>query len=350
MRFSPPSDFAIAGNLSDQSLGRALFAQGKLAVVVLAGGEGSRLGFPGPKGAFPISVVHKKSLFQLLSEKICARSLALQKEIPLAVMTSPDNDAATKRFFADNHSFGLSAQQLDFFCQRRLPLLDSQAEPLRDEKGELILAANGNGEALQQLVASGIFQKWKERGVEYLFIVPVDNPLADPCDEELLGFHVRQSAEATIKATTRRDAQEKVGVVTLCNGQLRIVEYSELPEEIAENFSLANTGLFAFSMSFVERLAQENLSLPIHLAAKSRAGKKVMKQETFLFDLLPFAKKCALLVYPREEVFAPLKNREGLDSVAEVQRALEAHDRKLFAQREGQPPPAGPFELDPFSC
>ena len=154
---SDPFDTCFSsGDLNCQQVGHQQIKQGKVGCIVLAGGEGSRLGFSGPKGMFPISVIRCKSLFQLLAEKVIAASKQAERLLLIAIMTSPQNDAITRQFFAENGNFGLDDTQLFFFCQRELPFLDSNANLFLDTPTSIAKGPNGNGLCFKHLIEEGI--------------------------------------------------------------------------------------------------------------------------------------------------------------------------------------------------
>jgi len=356
----PFSDYFLKGSSEDEKNGRTLISQGACMALTVAGGQGSRLRLNGPKGCYPISLVKKKSLFQLLAEKIKAAGKQAGRPLEWVVTTSPLNHEETLLFFKEHHFFGLIASQVHFFCQEMWPLLDREGNLFLEAPGLLAQGPNGNGGALRQLATSSFFQTWKEQGITSVSFTLIDNLLADPFDQELLGFHNRLGNEITLKAIFRQNAEEKVGIVVLKEGKPAVVEYSECPEEVKRAstpegfaFPLANTSLFCFSLSFIEKTA--GFTLPLHAAKKAvkrwtaatgtvfPEEPNAWKFEEFIFDLLPFGKKVSALVYPREECFAPLKNSE---SVAAVQRSLQARDAQIFSQITGvQPPTNHPFEL-----
>jgi UDP-N-acetylglucosamine/UDP-N-acetylgalactosamine diphosphorylase len=214
-------------------------------------------------------------------------------------------------------------------------------------------APDGNGNALKRFFESKIWHKWHLAGVEYLNVILIDNPLADPFDAELVGFHASKQADATLKCIRKTEPEEKVGVLVQTDQGIRVIEYSELSteEKQARNpdgtllFSLANTSMFCFSMPFIPQIA--SLHLPIHLVRKQAGTQLAWKQETFIFDLLEHASNTQALLYPREDIYAPLKNLSGNDSLQTVQAALLASDSRRYHQATGTPPPTAPFELDP---
>jgi UDP-N-acetylglucosamine/UDP-N-acetylgalactosamine diphosphorylase len=358
----PITDYTNSGNVQDREVGLRLIAEGKVGCMLMAGGQGTRLGLEGPKGMCSVSVIKDKSLFQLFAEKVLAAGKQAGRPLTLAIMTSPLNHDATYDFFLQNNFFGLKPEQLFLFPQSMLPFLNQDGQLFLENPSKIAEGPDGNGLALKHFVGKGIWKKWNDLGINYVNYILVDNPLADPYDAELIGFHHRQQAEVTVKGTSRRHAQEKVGLLVKEDAALRVVEYSEFPEEervaLSEDGGLkhrcANISLFCFSMDFIARSATKYQEMPLHLALKpanaldaSNTVQKINagKFETFIFDLLPLSKRTSVLLYPREECFAPLKNLTGDNTVADVKRALQEYDAKVFVQVFGHKPPEHPFEL-----
>ncbi|MCB1149653.1 MAG: UTP--glucose-1-phosphate uridylyltransferase, partial [Chlamydiia bacterium] len=247
-------------------------------------------------------------------------------------------------------NFGLSKEQLSFFVQGELPFLSESGEPLVKEDGSFVMGPDGNGKCLHALATSGILQKWKERGVQYINIILVDNPLAVPFDAELLGWHAHLGGDVVVKCVPRDNPEEKVGVLVSEEEKIKVIEYSEMPKEAMRDtakYPYANISLFSVTMDFAEKVA--NKELPLHKAYKPAATNEGIvngwKFEYFIFDFLPFA-SAHLLVYPRSEIFAPLKAKEGSNSPEEVKKSLEAYERTLFESVTGLKAPKGPLELD----
>lgn len=363
--FEAFESFAFAGNVDDQVRGQHLIEQGKLGCLLLAGGQGSRLQFDGPKGCYPISVIKQKTLFQLCAEKVGAASRLAGRPLLLAIMTSPENDQETRLFFQTHDYFGLSLEQVSFFVQETLPFLDAEGHLFLKSADQLATGADGNGHTLLHFVHSGIWEQWSQQGVEYVHVILIDNPLADPFDAELLGFHARQNVEVTLKCTEKVRADEKVGVLVKQENYFQVVEYSELSEIEKQarrsdgklKHCCANLSLFCFSLSFIRRLADEHLTLPLHKAWKAtyyadekgvmRLAQQPMawKFETFIFDWLTYTSQVAALLYPRKQCFAPLKNLTGADSPGTVRAALQQADRQAIEELTGLPAPDFPFEL-----
>ncbi len=334
-KFNSPTE---AGRLK----GEALLREGKVACLILAGGQGTRLGASLPKALVTITPVRKKTLLQLFCEKTAAASVAYGTSLQVAMMTSCANHKQIEDYLLQNDYFGLKKSQMQLFTQDEVPFVNEEGNWI-EETGSFATGPDGNGHSLKKLMESGIGKGWKEQGIESLIVIPIDNPLADPFDAALCGEHALNNQDVTIKAITRSDPAEKVGVVVCRDGKIAVQEYSELPDHFEA--PLAHIGLFCFSLSFVERIA--HVELPWHLARKSYRGHQIWKFEHFLFDVLDHAEKTGVLVYPREDVYAPLKNLKGHHSSETVKHALSAFDRRLVADLTKMPEPNHLFELDP---
>ncbi len=260
----------------------------KVGCILLAGGQGSRLGIQGPKGTFSVL---GKSLFEWICEK------APKENFPIAVMTSPLNHAETVSFFEKNSSFG---REVYFFQQEMEAFLDEKKKPTT------VLAPSGNGSVFRSFVRSGLFSLFQEKGVDLISVVPVENPLADPADQKLIGYAREKRADVTIKCIEK---QESMGVLVEREGKIEIEEYINLDPSL--DYFLANTGMLAISMPFIEKAAQAEL--PFHLVKKQMPGTKKWgwKKEQFIFDVLPFG-KVAALCYQKDSCYAPIKNKESV--------------------------------------
>lgn len=347
------NDYSYAGNKNDFELGKKLITEGKVGCLLIAGGQGTRLRFDGPKGLFPVTPIKHKSLFQYFAEKVISAGKQAGRKLPLAIMTSPLNDKIIRDFFAQHNHFNLASDQLFFFSQKMLPFLNDEGQLFLDKNNALAEGPDGNGNSLKYFVENKIWDQWQQSGVEMVNYVLIDNPLADPFDAELIGFHYRQKADVTVKCTMRKQATENVGVLTKCEGKTQVSEYSELSleEKTAKNpdgslkHQCANLSLFCFSMNFIKKAS--TITLPLHAAHKSVVGthEKAWKFETFIFDLLPYSNKTQALLYPREQCFAPLKNFEGEDSLVTVQQALQKEAQAIIENLTSLSAPAQTFEL-----
>jgi len=343
--FTPFANYQNVESEYSKDFGQKLLSQGKAGCLIVAGGQGSRLGFDGPKGMFPISGVLNKTLFQIFAEKTLAAGKLAGRLLQIAIMTSPQNHEETLNFFKRNNNFGLLDEQINFFSQNELPILDDEGHLILDKNNLIAQGPDGNGSSLLCFAKKGILNKWKQMGIEYVNFLPIDNPLADPYDASLIGFHASQKAEITIKSIPRDDPTESVGVIVTTDEGVRVIEYSEmhLSEKIARlpsgilKHRCTNISLFCFDLSFIERVANHQ-TLSWHLAYKTCGfgEKKGWKFETFIFDFLAYSKKVSVLMYPRNLCFAPLKQSEGNDSPETVKKALREYDKKALEEITGQ--------------
>ncbi len=363
---NPLTNIAHSGNQEYISRGKQLIREGKAGCIIVAGGQGSRLRSDQPKGMFDVTVIKHKSLFQLFAEKTLAASIQAGLPLQLAIMTSPGNHKDTVTYFKDNHYFHLNEDQISFFTQTELPFLDSNGNLFLERQNKIAQGPNGNGGVLKHFFDSGIWSDWYQRGISYIFFMFIDNALADPFDAELIGSNDIEKSDAAMKCIERINPEEKLGVMVEKDGKIHVVEYSELfPELMVINddgklkYPCGHIGLYSFNMDFVKQIAMHYDEIPIHNTWKAvkylnadnltvmSAQPIAWKYEKLIFDILPYAQKVNVIMSPRECCFGPLKNEKGPDSLSEVQKALQARDKKIFEEISGTTPPDRPFELSP---
>ena len=317
--------------------GLELLKTGKVAGFLVAGGQGTRLGYDGPKGEFPVTPVKQKPLFQVFAEQLLAWSRDSGRPIPWYVMTSEQNDAATRAFFQKHHHFGMDPKNVFFFQQGMMPAFSMDGRLLLGEKDSLALSPDGHGGSLRALDRSGSLADMRKRGIEHLSYFQVDNPLVHAIDPLFLGLHDLTGSEMSSKTIPKAHALEKVGNFVVGDGVLQVIEYSDLPEELARQtnpngtlrFNAGSIAIHALRVSFVERLnSGGQLRLPWHRAEKKvpyvdDGGKPVkpdkpnaVKLEQFVFDAIPLAANAIVYTTDRAEEFSPVKNAEGTDSPA----------------------------------
>lgn len=271
------------------------------AAIILAGGQGSRLGVSGPKGTVRVA---GKSLFQWICEK------APKENFPIAVMTSPLNHKETVAFFEQHAFFN---REIYFFEQGMHPVLDEKKRPFASIQGLSALAPDGNGSVFSSFVRSGMAQVFSDRGVQTVAVVPVENPMAHPADPYLLTYHRDRQSEVTIKCVSRIDQNESMGAVAIREGKIEIIEYTENDGSL--EFSFSYTGMMALDLGFIERM--EKIELPLHWVWKQFPawGSQVWgwKGERFIFDALKHADRVEALQFPREICYAPVKGPEHLE-------------------------------------
>jgi UDP-N-acetylglucosamine/UDP-N-acetylgalactosamine diphosphorylase len=343
-RISPvPVDRLDPADRTTTERGEQALRRGEVAVLVVAGGQGIRLGCDHPKGMFPIGPVTNKPRFQIHAEKVCALARRYGKPIPFLVMTSPATHEETEAFFKQHNYFGLPSADVFFFCQGTMPALDmATGRVLMEERGRLFASPNGHGGTLTALADSGLLDRLDQRGIRQIYYFQVDNPLARVADPQFLGHHLAIDAEVSCKIIPKDGPQDKLGNLALIDGRLGIIEYSDLPEELARatgaNGHLwlwaGSPAIHYFSVDFLKRVTQGALRIPYHVARKKvpyldefgqvvqPAKENALKFEMFIFDVLPLAERWTVVETNRREEFMPLKNATGPDSPETVRQAL----------------------------
>ena len=322
--------------------GESLLREGKVAPLVVAGGQGTRLGFDGPKGAFPIGPLSKKCLFAFLAERIQASQTRYGPTLPWFIMTSPANDAETKRFFKQNDFFGLSPGQVHFFVQGTMPAVDRKGKILLASRHEIARSPDGHGGTLRALDKSLALSILEAQGIQEISYFQVDNVLAKVLDPVFIGYHAQAGAEMSSKAVRKAYPEEKVGIIGMRGGKLGVIEYSDLSEEdmTARNpdgelkYWAGNIAIHMIQVAFVRRLENEGIRLPFHRADKKvpfidASGRRIepetpngIKFESFIFDALRYANHAVTQEVSREEEFSPVKNASGVDSPEKAVRDL----------------------------
>jgi UDP-N-acetylglucosamine/UDP-N-acetylgalactosamine diphosphorylase len=332
--------------------GEEMLAAGRVASLVVAGGQGSRLGFEGPKGAFPIGPVTDRTLFEIQAQKIRGLRRRYARPLPWCVMTSAATDAATTEFFRQAEFFGLPEEDVLFFSQGMVPSMDFEGRLFLETRDRIFENPDGHGGSLTALLGSGVLDALESRGIDTIFYYQVDNPLVRMCDPVYLGFHEAAGAEASCKVVQKMDPMESVGIVARVNGRTSVVEYTELEEEdrFARNaagelvYWAGNIAIHVFATAFVRRVARDaEQLLPYHASEKKiphidDEGRLVKpaqpngrKLERFVFDALPAAKGVCIVETDRDGEFSPVKNAEGRDSPDTARRGLVARYRVWLA-------------------
>ena len=364
---------AVRPSAEDLLTGRGMLAAGEVAVVIVAGGQGTRLGFDGPKGCYPVGPVTDRSLFQIHAEKVVALSRRHGAPVPLYVMTSPQNHAETAAFFAEHDSFGV--ERLRLFVQGEMPAVDrTTGKILLAERGRVALSPDGHGGTIRALERSGALAEMAAGGVTTIFYLQVDNPLVAIGDAGFLGAHRRAGAEMSSKVVRKTDPAEKVGLVVVHDDRQEMIEYSDLPDELAERRApdgrlelwAGSIALHLIDHGFAARLAGGDGRLPFHRALKpvpfvDESGRAVdpeepnaVKFEQFIFDAIPLAERALVVETDRETEFEPLKNAEGPSSPETVRARLSAvyadwlEAAGVAVPRGADGLPAHPIEISPL--
>ncbi|KAG0301982.1 UDP-N-acetylglucosamine pyrophosphorylase [Linnemannia gamsii] len=324
-----------------QTLGLTQISQNKVAVILLAGGQGTRLGSSAPKGCYDINLPSNKPLFQIQAERILKLQQLAQQQpgavpnvtIPWYVMTSGPTRPATVAFFQENNYFGLSSDNIVFFEQGTLPCLTFDGKIMMESKSQVAVAPDGNGGVYAALRGTGVLANMAERKIEYLNAYCVDNCLVRVADPVFIGYCVSKNADCGAKVVRKSTPDEPVGVVCLRNAAFNVVEYSEIDEDVAQAtnpkngqllYGAANIANHFYTTDFLNRVESFEADLEYHIARKKIktvdmqtgdviAPKQVngMKLEMFIFDVFPFAERMAVFEVDRREEFSPLKNAPG---------------------------------------
>ena len=353
-----------------REVGEELLRAGKVAAFTAAGGQGTRLGWKGPKGAYPATVVTGSPLFRVFAEQILANQDRYGKTIRWYIMTSPANDAATRAFIQDNRCFGLDRRNIFMFPQATIPSIEAATgKLLLADKGRVAVNPDGHGGSIKALGASGAIDAMLARGVEHISYFQVDNPLVKVIDPLFIGLHAAapdSSGEMSSKMVPKTSPDEKVGIFCRADGKTIVIEYADPPDELAQQrddegrlrFCAGSIAVHMLGVKFVKKLVsgEEGFVLPYHRAEKivpyvdTKSAELIqpkqpnaVKMETLVFDALPLAESSIVYETSRIEEFAPIKNARGNDSPAtshqlqsdRAGRWLEAHGVTVPRDAEG---------------
>jgi UDP-N-acetylglucosamine/UDP-N-acetylgalactosamine diphosphorylase len=376
-RAEPPPAVRLGGTRQPfsaeeaRAAGAAAMADGQVGALLVAGGQGTRLGFDHPKGMFPIGPVSGASLFQIHLEKVLAAQRRYGRPIPLYLMTSPHTHDETVRFLAQHHRFGLSDEHLVVFCQGTMPSVDAETgKVLLAGRGELALSPDGHGGVVSALEKSGALADIRRRKLAQLSYFQVDNPLAPVCDPEFIGYHLLAGSELTTLVVAKRSPQDRQGNAVVIDGKMRMIEYIDLPPDAAgkrhRDGSLVlwagSTAIHVLDVPLLDRTARSNTGLPFHVSRKvvpyvDRQGRLIqprqpnaLKFERFVFDLLPASRHALVVEGDRHAVFAPLKNASGEpdDSPETVRTCIIDLHRQWLGAAGVKVPENVPVEISPL--
>ena len=329
-----------------EKLGKEIIKNGKLAVVTMAGGQGTRLGHTGPKGTFDLGLGNHKSIFEILCDTLKAENERYGVSVPWYIMTSDENNAETVEFFEKNNYFGYNKGDIFFFTQSKLPMVDTEGKCLIDEKGNIKEAADGHGGIFKSILKGGALYDMQSRGIEWVFIGGVDNVLVKPVDPVLIGLSIKDNVEAAGKSIIKANPHEKVGIFCKKDGRPSVIEYSEISDELAEErlengeLKYAESHILCnlFSLNAINKIA--SIDLPYHVAFQKAKyidndGNLIIsdkpnayKFESFIFDAFEKLDDLVVLRVKRENEFAPVKNAEGEDSPETARKLyIEFHNK-----------------------
>lgn len=348
-----------------RAAGEVELSEGRVAALLVAGGQGSRLGYDGPKGCYEIGPITNAPLFYFHARKILARSIRYGASIPFYVMTSEANNAATVQCFEENDYFGLNPDDVFFFTQGMWPGMSAEGKIILDQPGHIFMSPDGHGGLLAALKRSGALADMKKRGIKSVFFFQVDNPLVEIADPAFIGYHVMNKSEYSLKLCAKRDPKEKVGMPMRFGDTYRMVEYTEMTDEQCNRkdksgklyFLYGSPAIHVFDRAFLEREAAR--PMPLHLAFKKipyvdEKGAFVKpsepngyKFEKFIFDILPNAKTATFLAFDPKDEFSPVKNAEGADSPASCKADMQAKWRSWLKECGVTVDESVPVEIDP---
>ena len=350
--------------------GEQAIRDGKIGMILVAGGQGTRLGFDLPKGMFRIGPVSNRSLFAMHVDSLRGAMRRYATSIPMYLMTSPATDLATREYFDRHHRLGLKPEDLVVFCQGSMPAVDaSTGKILMESASRVALSPDGHGGIVSAMDRQGILKSAAERGVEHFFYAQVDNPMVRACDPTLIGYHLLAASQMTTQVVKKRFAVEKVGNVVAIDGRTHIIEYSDLPESVANrtnadgelNLWAGNIAVHVMELNFLATITTNASSLPFHRASKTvpflnedgnlerPTSPNAIKFERFVFDLLPLADRAIVVEADATDVFAPVKNADGAptDTPTATRNAISAQHKRWLEQAGLKVSPSVKVEINP---
>ena len=325
--------------------GIEVIKNGQYAVVTMAGGQGTRLGHPGPKGTFKVKLKDgEKYLFQIIIESLKRANEKYGVIIPWYLMTSEENNDQTLAFLEEHNYFGYPKEKVKLFKQGKAPLISTKGKLLIGKDKLIKEASDGNGSIYKSLKEDGMLEDMKKNDIKWIFVGGVDNILLKIVDPLLVGVTISQGNKIASKSVVKTNPRERAGVFCRIDGKPGIIEYSELPEEMVEQvdengelvFGDVNILSHLYNIQALEELADKNM--PYHIAIKKSdyldengnlvtpEDKNVYKFESFIFDAFSNFDDISILRVKREEEFAPIKNKEGNDS---PETAVKLYDARV---------------------
>ena len=351
--------------------GDEALAAGQVAVLLVAGGQGSRLGFPHPKGMLPVAPLSQRTLFQIHFDRLRALQQRYGRTIPLLLMTSPATHDETVDYLRGEVLGGLAQEQVVVFCQGTMPAVDAQTgHILLESPGTIFVSPDGHGGVLAALDRAGLLARLTEQQFEHVFYFQVDNPLVAVADPTFIGYHLLAHSEMTTQVVAKSDPLERVGNLVEVDGRLQIIEYSDLPEDVARLRGVDGTlqvwagsiAVHMFAIEFLQRMQQQPESLPFHRALKrvphadatgaviDPSSPNAVKFERFIFDILPQARNGLVVEVAPAEAFAPVKNVSGsaTDTKEAAQAAMVAQHRRWLQAAGATVAPECMVEIHPL--
>ncbi len=307
-----------------EELGLNIIKQNQYAVVTMAGGQGTRLGWSGPKGTFKLA--NGKYIFEILAEKFKKCENQYGTYPYWYIMTSEENNDDTVDFFEEHNYFGLDKDKVKFFKQDKLPMLTPEGKMII-ENNKIKTASNGNGGVYLSLQKEKMLEDMRKKNVKWVYLCGVDNIMVKPIDPIFIGLTVKKNMDIASKAIVKNYPDEKVGAFCKRNGKPDVIEYIELSEEMKNakdengNLKYGDSGFISHLFSIVALEKCPTLYMSYHLAVKNN----LYKFESFYFDVFRYFDDMLVMRVKREEEFAPIKNKEGVDS---PETALAIYEKK----------------------
>lgn len=330
-----------------ENVGADILRNNKFAVVTMSGGQGTRLGYKGPKGTFKIDVEPQaKYLFEIIADTLQRANKKYNVTIPWYIMTSNENNDEIVKFMEEHNYFGYDKEYIGFFEQGELPLITEDGQILLDENYNIKKASDGNGSIFKSMYIKGVLEDMKTKGIEWVYIGSIDNVLLKMVDTLLMGVAIKEGSEIATRSIFKNCPTERIGSLCIQDGKVKVIEYSELPQDMIEAKDEDGEILFGeshvmcnlFSIKALEKISLQNLQY--HKAHKKYSyldenGKLVepeepnaYKFEYFIFDSFEFFNQISIVRGKREEDFAPVKNKEGVDSPATASKLYNEYWRK----------------------
>ena len=330
-----------------EEIGADILKKNKFAVATMSGGQGTRLGYKGPKGTFKIDVEPQaKYLFEIIVDTLQRANKKYNVTIPWYIMTSNENNDEIVKFMEEHDYFGYNKEYIGFFEQGELPLITEDGQILFDENYNIKKASDGNGSIFKSMYIKGVLEDMKLKGIEWVYIGSIDNVLLKMVDTLLMGVAIKEGSEIATRSIFKNCPTERIGSLCIQDGKVKVIEYSELPQDMIEAKDEDGEILFGeshvmcnlFSIKALEKISLQNLQY--HKAHKKYSyldenGKLVepeepnaYKFEYFIFDSFEFFNQISIVRGKREEDFAPVKNKEGVDSPATASKLYNEYWRK----------------------
>lgn len=319
-------------------IGMEALKSGSVGLVLLAGGQGSRLGFQQSKGMFNIGISKKVYLFQILLDNVRKIVESVGNWLYIFIMTSPQNNEQIIQFFEENDYFDYNKEYVKFYIQSSLPSINFDGKLLMKSKSELCFSPDGNGSFFYTLKNTPLWNIIKNCGIKWLNVFSIDNVLQKMADPVFIGATIGSNCNCGAKVVKKKCPQEKIGVICLKNKAPAVIEYYELSDKLnaaTDTNTPYNYGVilnYLFKIDALEKIPQD--MLPLHYAKKhincidengipDTSGQlNAYKLEYLITDLIEYMKTCLPFEVVREREFAPLKNRVGVDSIDSARKML----------------------------